>query len=139
LTICGVRGDIMEHIDLANVEYSTLEEYTVDTLVNVDIEFEVERNLSNYLDKLLEFSDNSDISIIKTKDIKSYSLILKEFGLSEDIIFAIGDVLSRQIDNSNDSEPTEHGFCGTITHRNRKIYVEIIFANAIDFVIDLRK
>jgi hypothetical protein len=130
----------MGNIDLTNVEYSTLNEYTVNTLINVDIEIEVEQNLSKYLDKLLEFSDNSDISIIKTKDIKSYLPTLKKFGLNEDIVFAIGDVLCRHIDNSNSSEPTEQGFCGTIIYKGKKIYAEIIFdADTLDFIIDLQQ
>lgn len=130
----------MENVDLANVEYSTLNEYTVDTSINVDIEFEVEQNLSKYLDKLFEFSDNSDILIIKTKEVKSYSPMLKNFGLTEDIIYAIGDVLCRHIDNSNSSEPTEQGFCGTITHKGKKVYAEIVFdSDALNFIINLQQ
>lgn len=130
----------MENVDLAKVEYSTLDEYTVDTSINVDIEFEVEQNLSKYLDKLFEFSDNSDILIIKTKEVKSYSPMLKNFGLTEDIIYAIGDVLCRHIDNSNSSEPTEQGFCGTIMHKGKKVYAEIVFdSDALNFIIDLQQ
>ena len=66
--------------------------------------------------------------------------MLKNFGLTEDIIYAIGDVLCRHIDNSNSSEPTEQGFCGTIMHKGKKVYAEIVFdSDALNFIIDLQQ